>query len=303
MSPIKILDASLRDGGHRTNFHFSDEELKNILEPLDQTGLNYIEIGYRNGSLHPIENLGRAGYCHKDYLLQCQSLIRKSNIAVMVHPKNTEQSDLEELKDCGVQLLRICIAKNDLDSALPIISMAKKNHLEISLNFIHLSYYSDDELANIVKQASQYEPDMIYFADSNGTLFPQKIKAIYEQYTKKYAIPFGFHAHDNLGLAQANAIAAIEAGASLIDTSLAGMGKGIGNLKTEFFIAYLHALDIKTYSLEHALLAANYVRTELNIGHEAIEMGEFIRGITNLSTADLKRLQTQKTSLQDSKIN
>lgn len=285
---IKLLDASLRDGGHRSNFHFQDNELKKILPTLDQSGVEYIEIGYRNGSLHPIHDLGRAGWCAQEYVLFCRSLIKNAQMAVMAHPNNVRTEDLKELSNCGVRLLRICSAKNQLPSALTLIEKAKKTGLEVSINFIHISYYTNSELDNVIEQVSHYAPDMIYFADSNGSLLPSRIKEIFDRYIPNYSIPFGFHAHDNIGLAQANTLSALDAGVSLIDASLAGMGKGTGNLKTEFFIAYLHAIGIKKYNLNHVLNAANYVRDRLKIGQEPIEMDEFIRGITDLSTADLK---------------
>lgn len=294
MKKIELLDASLRDGGHRTNFHFQNEHLQHILEPLDNSGVEYIEIGYRNGSLHPIENLGRAGLCEKDYLHYCQSLIKKAKIAVMAHPKNINESDIKELQNYGVTLLRVCIAKNGLSEALPTIELAKKLNMGVSANFIHMSYYSDNELDKAIAEVSQMHPDMIYFADSNGAMTPKKIEDIYSRFTKIYSIPFGFHAHDNLGLAQANAIAAMNSGAYYIDTSLAGMGKGTGNLKTEFFIAYLEAMNHSTYDLSQALTAANYVRDVLHIGHEPIEMDEFVRGISDFSTADLKLYKLKK---------
>lgn len=292
MNSIQVLDTSLRDGGHRTLFHFSDDELKNILIPLDNSGIEYIEIGYRNGSLHPIDNLGRAGLANKNYLQFCKSQIKRATLTVMAHPKNIRQADLIELSACGVGLLRLCIPKNGLPPALPLIKQAQEQGLKVSVNFIHLSYYSDDELEQVVQEVIPYHPDMIYFADSNGSLFPDKVHTLYAKYTKKYNnIPFGFHAHDNLGLAQANALAAMNAGARLIDASLAGMGKGTGNLKTEFFAACLQAAKIQQYQLNELLSAANFVKDKLGIGCEAVEMDEFIRGISNLSTADLKKQQ------------
>ncbi|MGC1182148.1 4-hydroxy-2-oxovalerate aldolase [Legionella sp.] len=284
---IQLLDTSLRDGGHRTNFHFQDNELEEILPSLDHSGIDYIEIGYRNGSLQPIEHLGRAGFCDKKYLLFCSSLIKNAKIAVMVHPQNVNQDDLIELKNCGVDLLRICIAKDDFSSSIPIIQMAKKTGLHVSVNFIHISYYTNAELDKSIKEASKYHPDIIYFADSNGSLLPRRIKELYNRCINHYPISFGFHAHDNIGLAQANALTAMETGVKFIDASLAGMGKGTGNLKTEFFTAYLQAANIKKYNLHDILNAANYVRDVLKIGHEVLEMDEFIRGITDLSTADL----------------
>lgn len=291
MNTIEMLDVSLRDGGHRTNFHFKNHELQNILISLDHSGLEYIEIGYRNGSISPIENIGRAGLCGKEYLLFCQSQIKKAKIAVMVHPKNITKSDLLELKECGVKLLRICIIKGGVEEACPIIDMGKELGLEVSANFIHASHYTESELDSVMERVNQYHPDIVYFADSNGSLQPAKVISIFEKYTRQYSTSLGFHAHDNLGLAQANTLAAMSSGARYIDASLAGMGKGIGNLKTEFFAAYLHAIKINKYNLEDILLASNYVRKALAIGHEVIEMDEFIRGISDLSTADIKKIK------------
>lgn len=285
--PIMLLDASLRDGGHRTNFHFEDIHLQKIIGPLDNSGIEYIEIGYRNGMQAPAD-LGRAGLCAKDYLLLCRSLIQKAKMVVMVFPNNITQKDLMELKDCGVDLLRICIAKNQLASALPKIKMIKNANMHVSVNLMHISYYQEKELDDSIKQISEYNPDIIYFADSNGSLLPSRTQKIYEQYISKYPFPFGFHAHDNLGLAQANALAAMSSGVRFIDASLAGMGKGTGNLKTEFFVAYLHSIQLKKYNLEDVLKAANFVRSALGIGQEPIEMSEFIRGISDLSSISYK---------------
>lgn len=287
MNTIKMLDASLRDGGHRTNFHFDELTLKKILVLLNRSGMDFIEVGYRNGGLHFIDNLGRAGICDKNYLLFCKNLLTHSSMAVMAHPENITVTDLHELKECGVDLLRICIAKNGLDKALEVIEAAKRMNLFVSANCIHMTYYTDAELDFLVTMLSQSQVDIIYLADSNGSIFPAKIRQVYQKYSSESSIPFGFHAHDNIGLAQANVLAALDSGVTYIDSSLAGMGKGIGNLKTEFFVAYLHAIGNKKYDLDLVVAAANYVRNVLNIGHEPLEMDEFTRGILNLSTADL----------------
>ncbi|KTD79283.1 aldolase catalytic domain-containing protein [Legionella waltersii] len=288
MTLIKLLDASLRDGGHRTNFHFKDEDLKQILPPLDASGVDYIEIGYRGGSLQPIDNVGVAGVCPKEYLELCQSLVKQAKMAVMVIPGKVNADDLAELKDYNTQLLRICVAKNNVEGGIDLLEKAKSMGFETAINLIHITNYTIEELDKSVMMVSRHKPDMIYFADSNGSIFPNKITDLYSRYTHQYDIPFGFHAHDNLGLAQANAIAAIEAGARFIDASLAGMGKGTGNLKTEFFIAYLQANQVDKYNLKHVLTAANYVREALKIGHEPVSMDEFMRGIFDRSVVDCK---------------
>lgn len=275
-----VLDTTLRDGGHRTDFHFTPVDLQEILVPLDRSAVDYIEIGYRNGSIHPITNVGVAGRCEKDYLLYCRTLISRAKISVMVYPNRVTIADLVELKDCGVALLRICVVKGGLLEAEPLIEFGKKLGLEVSVNFIHASHYQDHELETVLKGVSAFCPDMIYFADSNGSLMPNRVSSIYEFSKQHCSIPLGFHAHDNLGLAQANTIAAISAGAQCVDVTLSGMGKGIGNLRTEYFVAYLHAIKNTKYSLEDVLSAANYVRRTFATEQNDIDLEEFKRSLS-----------------------
>ncbi len=291
MNKVSILDVSLRDGGHRSNFHFENTTLEAMLTLLDNAGIDCIEIGYRNGSIRPIANIGRAGLCDKAYLDACRSWLTKTMMAVMVHPANVSEVDMQELKDSGVGLIRICIPRGGVALACPVIDMVKAVGLQVSVNFIHASQYLEQDIDAVVERAMKHKPDIIYFADSNGSLMPERVKYIYEKYTQRYEAAFGFHAHDNIGMAQANTLAAIGAGAKYIDASLGGMGKGIGNLKTEFFIAYLHANKIKKHNLQCILDAANYARQALSIGQELIDMDEFVRGIHDLSTAEVKQFQ------------
>lgn len=288
MNTIKILDASLRDGGHRTNFHFDDKDLKALLVPLDNAGIDYIEIGYRNGAIRPIANLGRAGLCDQAYLDLCRSLITNAQIAVMLHPMNISATDIQSLKNTPIDLIRICVPHGGAASACPLIDLVQAMGLQVSVNFIHASQYKTKDLDAVVAMVAKHNPTMIYFADSNGSLMPEQVTEIYEKYTLRYPVAFGFHAHDNIGMAMSNTLAAIAAGAQYIDASLGGMGKGIGNLKLEFFIAYLHANNIKKHRLQDILTAANYARQTLHIGQEYIEMSEFIRGIHDLSTAQVQ---------------
>ncbi|KTC64492.1 4-hydroxy-2-ketovalerate aldolase (plasmid) [Legionella adelaidensis] len=293
MHKLKVMDVTLRDGGNRNNFHFNDQDLEQILSPLDKSGIDYVEIGYRNGAIRPVDNIGRAGLCDKKYLKTCQAHLQNTQIVVMAYPQNLTKEDLLDLIEQGVSLLRLCVLRGDLKSAFPVVELSQQLGLKASINLVHVSQYGEEELDNAVKLATEFNPHVIYFADSNGTLHPERVKAMYDKYVEKYPISFGFHAHDNLGLAQANTIAAIQSGVEYIDFSVGGMGKGIGNLRTEYFLAYLQAKGLKKYNLEPILQAANYVRNTFNTEKDPIDMDEFIRGIYDLSTAEVKKLKIE----------
>lgn len=295
MHSIKILDVTLRDGGYRNNFHFNTEQIHCILSALDQANIEYIEIGYRNSPLNITPNVGITGVCSKEYLLFCRKLIKNSKIAVMVHPKHITSADLEELKLCGVDLVRIAIAKDGYENAIPVIEKCAELGLVISVNFTRMSRYTEEELDDLLIKITKHPINMIYFADSNGSMLPSDLHALYKKYTSQYSVDFGFHAHDNLGMAQANSVAAVEAGVKLIDVSLSGMGKGIGNLKAEFFIAYLHALKGKKYDLDKVRMASNFIRQTSEEKVRPIELNDFMMGILDLSIDDIKKQSLQKS--------
>jgi 4-hydroxy 2-oxovalerate aldolase len=292
------MDVTLRDGGYQTNFSFNNDVLTNILTFLDQSNIEYIEIGYRNGSVHPINNIGDAGLCHADYLQLCRSILKKSKMTVMLHPHNVKESDLDELKSHKVDTLRICLSKGKEKEAFEIIKKSKDRNFEVSVNITRISHYDEDALDNLISKVIQHPVDIIYFADSNGSMLPTKTLSLYKKYISKTPIPFGFHAHDNLGLAQANTLAAIEAGVKYIDSALSGFGKGIGNLKTEFFVAYLHALNIKFYDINKLLQACNYVKKKFNPASN-IKINEFRMGIEDLSIDDILKLNKIKRSASE----
>tara|TARA_Y100000588_G_scaffold376236_1_gene453747 strand:- start:692 stop:1573 length:882 start_codon:yes stop_codon:yes gene_type:complete len=289
MQKLHCLDVTLRDGGNRNGFHFTDEDLEYILTRLNHSRIEFVEVGYRNGAIRPIDDIGPAGLCTNAYLEKCNALLPNNHLVVMAHPQNLSSDDITALKQNGVKLLRLCVSRNKADLIKPVITWCHQLGLSVSINFIHASQYQLEELEEVVDKTCQLNPDMIYFADSNGAFLPHQVQNIYERFTSNYKQAFGFHAHDNLGLAQVNAIAAVKAGATYLDFSLAGMGKGIGNLKTEFFSAYLLKTRQKKYELQAILSAANYVRQSYPTDLYGIDFGEFIRGINDLSTAEFQK--------------
>ncbi len=293
MLPLQVLDVTLRDGGHLSNFHFTNEQLHRIISALDAAGVDFIEVGYRNGSISHIDNIGIAGLSPNEYLSFCKEGIQRSKMAVMAHCQNITRNDIIEMKKCGVELLRLCIQKGEHSLAYPFISLAKDEGMLVSTNIIHISQYSQELIQEVVEGILPFEPSIIYFADSNGCLHPDRVTSIYQYCTTHYKVPFGYHAHDNIGLAQTNALAALANGAKYIDASLAGASKGIGNLKLEFLIAYLHTMNNHQYDLKPVIAASNFVRGTLpKCGY--VSEDEFTRGIFDLSTKQLKEYNALK---------
>ncbi len=285
MENVKLIDVTIRDGGYKFNFNFTNIFLQNVITGLDQAGIDYIEVGYRNGSFNPINNIGNAGLCSYDYLQFCRKFISQSKLTVMIHPKNIKQHDIREMKECGVDCIRVCFPVSDMRLGFQTIEMIKDSGVEFFVNITRASQYDRVKLSDLSRKLDGCNPSGIYMADSNGSLTPEEVGNLYFHLSEVVSVPLGFHAHDNLFLAQANAIAAVRSGAKYVDSSLLGLGKGAGNLRTEGFVSFLCSKWLEKYDLCKILDTAKVVKSEFTEGG-MLESKDIIMGVFDLSQDD-----------------
>jgi 4-hydroxy 2-oxovalerate aldolase len=146
--------------------------------------------------------------------------------------------------------------------------------------------------------------DVLYLADSNGSLTPTRVWDMVNLVRGYTGMPIGFHAHDNLGLAMSNSIAAVKAGATFIDGSLRGMGKGAGNLKLELWLAFLRCgHGIADY--DHGPLLDQVERLEnIDIRSRPIQpLDDLVLGLFDLTVEDKDRIVADATSMSQIFLN
>ena len=289
---VKLLDATFRDGGFVNNFNFSPEVVNHIISELDKTGIDYIEVGYRNGLMNGVlPSMGVESKCPKEYLNHCRKLIQSADLTVMCFPKNLQPSDYKEMQDCGVNSLRMCIAsEHDLSLNVKAIELAKNCGFKVFINIVFISQFNLTALPSLVSEIAQYTPQAIYFADSAGHLTPEKISHIFSMASQHCNSAFGFHGHDNLFLAQANALFAMSSGVTYIDATLAGMGRGVGNLRTEGIVSLLCSLGCTKYNVPKILSLADYVHSTVLGEKKQLPLKAMISGIFNCSEHDLAHI-------------
>lgn len=260
----QIIDVTLRDGGYRNNFAFSPEFAAEHVQRLYEAGVDYVEVGYRNGSVLPIENIGMTGMCTAKYLTLLRKAAPYLKLVVIAHVKNITASDVRELADCGVALLRLCVNPGNLDETLGMAEVAKSCGISVTLNIVRVSSMGTEQLEQMVSKIEAHKKllEAVYLADSNGNLNPAHVARLVTTVKSGTTLRIGYHAHDNLGLAMANTMTAIRRGATFVDASLLGMGKGIGNLRLEQWIAYCRSEGFEKYSLEAVLRAVNRLRSD-----------------------------------------
>ena len=297
MSALMVLDVTLRDGGHCCDFQFDRTLLTPLLSLLDESGIDCIEVGYRNGFLNQNKALGESGLCQQSFLLFCRSLIKSAKLSVMAHPSLICDADIKELALCGVDLLRLCVGRSQpRQKLINTIALCQRYQLDVSVNVTHASQYEEDELFELMDFAIEHGANKLYLADSNGSFLPMALTQLYRRLIKRYStFPIGFHGHDNLGLAQTNTLLAMDAGVSMIDASLLGAGKGAGNLSLESFTAFLYARGERVYDFEKILTARDLFLSQRPMMTSVAPLSEFIRGIDDLSTAQVnERTKTNR---------
>ncbi|MGE9516571.1 MAG: hypothetical protein ACQPRH_04445 [Solitalea-like symbiont of Tyrophagus putrescentiae] len=168
----------------------------------------------------------------------------------------------------------------------------KMLNIAFSFNIVRITEYSFDSLRKYLDNALFVKPNVLYIADSNGNLSPETTEVLLN-FLKSYDIPLGFHGHNNLDLAVANSITAIKSAASFIDASIAGLGKGTGNLKLESLISYINSLNPGSkYNLCASLEAKMYAEN-LSYFSKVTNPTDIIMGHFNLSQAYINKLDSK----------
>ena len=123
---------------------------------------------------------------------------------------------------------------------MPLVNWLKKKGYEICVNIMQIPELSSNEIKNTVNEVKKSKADVLYFADSMGSLDSDKTKKIIKQIKSVWKKSTGIHTHDNMGKALENSLVAINNSVNWIDCTVTGMGRGPGNTKTEHLVLELN---------------------------------------------------------------
>jgi 4-hydroxy-2-oxovalerate aldolase len=236
---INIIDTTLRDGSHAVSHQYTLEQVEDIAAGLDGAGMHYIEVSHGDGLSGSSQNYGWALYSDEDRLKAASKAIKRGNLTVLLLPGIGTVEDLEMAIRNGAKAARVATHVTEADIAEQHIKLSKKLGLK-TFGFLMMSHMvSKEKVLEQAKLLESYGSDVIYMADSAGAMLPDEVREKIDVLKNELSVPVGFHAHDNLGLAIANDLAAIDAGATYLDSSLRGLGAGAGNAQTEVLIGVL----------------------------------------------------------------
>ena len=238
---LKILDCTLRDGGYYNNWDFSKDFIEEYLLAMSAAKIEYVELGFR--FFKKDIYLGPCAYTTSSFL-ETLKIPNNLKIGIMINAKdillnNLSRSEIKKnffnfSKKNKISFVRFACHLNEVERIIPFCNELNKKKILTGINLMQISEISDFEIEKITKLVAKSKVDIFYFADSLGNLEPQNIIDISNTIKKNWKRNIGFHAHDNMSRALINAVAAFNNGVKWIDSTVTGMGRGAGNIKTEF---------------------------------------------------------------------
>jgi 4-hydroxy 2-oxovalerate aldolase/long-chain acyl-CoA synthetase len=249
--PLHILDTTLRDGSNAIGFSFTAADTAKICQELEQCGLQYIEVGHGSGLNAGSVGRGRAAATDEQYLASAASVVKRAKFGVFCIPGIARLQNLDMGASYGMGFVRVGTNVDEIPKSEPFIRRAKDLGMLVMASYMKSYALSPKELASHVLLSEKWGADVVYIMDSAGGMFPEDVRRYYDALREVSEIALGFHGHNNLGLAVANTLAAVEMGMEFVDSSLQGLGRSTGNAPTEVLIA---ALKKKGYQINIDLI-------------------------------------------------
>ena len=242
---VRVLDATLRDGGLVNSFYFSDEFVNALYRANVKAGVDYMEFGYKaSKEIFDVNKFGKWKFCDEESI---RGIVGDNNsdmkIAVMADVGRCDyKKDIIPKSESVIDMIRVATYVNTMPAAIEMINDAKEKGYEVTCNIMAISNAQEADVKVALDMLGKSPVDGIYIVDSYGSLYPEQIRRIsslYMKYADKYNKYLGIHAHNNQQLAFANTIEAVSTGVSFLDATMSGMGRGAGNCAMELLIGFL----------------------------------------------------------------
>ncbi len=245
---VTLHDMSLRDGMHAKRHQISLDEMVNIATGLDEAGMPLIEVTHGDGLGGASVNYGFPAFSDEEYLNAVVPKMKNAKISALLLPGIGTVDHLKMARDCGVSTIRVATHCTEADVSEQHIGMAARMEMD-TVGFLMMAHMvSPEKILEQAKLMVSYGANCIYATDSAGYMLPDEVSAKIGLLRAELPanVEVGFHGHHNMGMAIANSLAAIEAGAARVDGSVAGLGAGAGNTPLEVFCAVLDRMGVET---------------------------------------------------------
>jgi 4-hydroxy-2-oxovalerate aldolase len=288
---IRILDTTLRDGSHSVAHRFTPQQVATLARMLDEAGVWAIAVGHGDGLGAASRQYGFGAHPDAELLAAAAAVIERAELAVALLPGIGTKEDLRAAREAGATLVRVSTVITEADIGIQHLGLARE------LGMTAHSHLNMAAIASVVQTVASARTVVaagstaVYLVDTAGAFLPDDVRARVAALRDALddSIAIGIHEHNNLSLAVANSVAAVQEGATIVDVALAGMGAGAGNCQAEALVAVLHRLGYETgvdlFALQDA--ADDYVRSELMPGPIVVNRLTATMGYANVPASFL----------------
>lgn len=252
---VKVLDATIRDGGLCNNFEFTDEFVTELYKTNIKSGVDYMEFGYKaSKNLFDESKFGKWKFCNEeDIRAIVGENISDMKISVMADVGRCDfKTDFLPKSESVIDMVRVACYIHQIPAAVEMINYFSELGYETTCNIMAISQAGLDQVDDALAMLCESAVDVIYLVDSYGSLYPENAAKLAQKYieaAEKAGKKVGFHAHNNQNLAFANTIETMSYGVSYLDATALGMGRGAGNCAMELLLGFLKNPKYSLYSL------------------------------------------------------
>ena len=253
---IKVVDATLRDGGLVNDFYFDDAFVKALYQANIEAGVDYMEFGYRASKkqFDPAQ-FGKWKFTSDEDVWEAiGEKDPRMKLSIMVDVGRTDfREDIAPRKDSPIDIFRVATYIDTIPEAVEMINYISALGYETTCNLMAVSRCTDEQLAKALYALAQSRVMAVYVVDSYGSLYPKqarKLTRLYHNILAPVGKEVGMHGHNNQQCAFANTLEAKDCGAKWLDGTVLGMGRGAGNCHSEALLGYLNG---KKYHVEPIL--------------------------------------------------
>lgn len=247
MSPLLFFDSTLRDGSHAVEQKLTLQNIDDYCRDADAVGFHVIIVGHGNGLGASSLQVGLSTHTDDEMLSTAKKHLKKTKLGVFLIPGfGTISNNLKPALDIGVDL--VCVASHctEADVTCQHIGYVRANNKDAYGILMSCHMATAEVLEKEALKMQEYGAMGIILMDSAGTSLPEQVSVKIKRLVQSLKIPVGYHAHNNLGMALYNSIAAVQAGATIMDGTVRGFGAGAGNCQLEVLVALLQMYGIGT---------------------------------------------------------
>jgi len=240
---IKVLDCTIRDGGLINKHDFDEKFVREVYKAVAQSGVDYMEIGYKNSrELFSSGEYGAWKFCDDEHIKRISDGVESNvKISVMVDIGRVNMDQIKPADQSPVDMIRCAAYVKDVDKVIAMANHFQEKGYETTINLMAVSRDRGPELDEALHQIEEEaKADVLYLVDSFGYFYQEQIEDLVKKYKAiAKSKEIGFHGHNNQQLAFSNTIEAIIHGANYLDATIYGIGQAAGNCPLELLVGFL----------------------------------------------------------------